>query len=219
MTSRCRSKNPANCRYHGIGAYSKPQKVVRHGVEVVKGKIAVSNFARSFNQRKGENSYYEGSWTNLVSLVKQYWKDQEPGTGSVNGDVVLVNVPPAGFYTPIVEVTPENQHLVEEKEVIRQEGEKPVTMKMMKGKKPPAEHVQIVVYRADVLAQDNDRSSDAEWEIIAIKAQIDRVTPMHPTTMLRNANHDEGGTLREYSQEEWDAAYSYWASHAYIVED
>lgn len=219
--NECKAKDPKNCRYHKITTTSISGRVpvtMKHGVEVVEGKIAVSGFAKTFNKREGLNSYFEGSWETLVKLVAQNWKNQEPGTGSINGDVILVNVPAEGFKTSITEITDENKHLVEKREHVRQDGEKPVSMKVLKGVKPPAKYVQVVVYRADTLAQDNDRSSDAEWEIIAVNAQLDLDTPMHPTTMLRNENHEDGGTLRSYSDSEWSASETYWETHAYIEE-
>lgn len=190
-----------------------------HGVMVVKSKYQAGDFIKNFNQRQGSESYYEGTWEELEALVKNNKDNFEPGTGSVNNDVVLVRVPAQGFYTSIARITEENKHLVEEREHVRQEGETPVTLKYMKGVKPPASVVKIVCYRADVLDKDNDRSTDAEWEIIAILAQEEEEVPMHPTTMSRNANHDEGGTYREYSQKEWEEAYSYWADHVYVEED
>lgn len=189
-----------------------------HGVMVVKDKFQAGDFARSFNQRYGSNSYFAGTWEELEELVSQHRDDFEPGTGSVDNDVILVNVPAAGFYTCIAEITSENQHLVQERTHVRQTGEKPVVTRTMDGIKPPAKFVQVVCYRADVLDRDDSRTTDAEWEIIAVNAQLDKYTPMHPTTMLRNANHDKGGTYREYSQKDWDDAYSFWDKHVYVTE-
>lgn len=193
-------------------------RLLSNGEWVYKGEFKISSFIQQFNTREGTNSYYKGSWEDLENLVKTHEHNSEPGTGSVNGDVILVNVPPKGFYTSVVKIDSTNQHLVEETDVIRIEGEKPVGMKVIKGVKPEATHVQVVCYRADVLAQDNDRSNDAEWEIIAINAQPEKTVPMHPTTMLRNSNHEEGGTLRSYTEKEWSDAYEYWETHAYINE-
>ena len=224
-SSPCRAKQPSKCRYHtkqtnDTFSTANGQTLTKsHGVFVLKDEFKTSNFAKGFNSRTGANSYYSGTWDELETLVKANKDDFEPGTGSVDNDVILVNVPPQGFFTSVTEITPENEHLVEDREKVRVEGEKPVSMKFIRGEKQPADYVQIVCYRADVLAQDNDRSNDAEWEIIAINAQKDKRTPMHPTTMLRNANHDEGGTLRPYSDAEWAEAYSYWETHAYVQED
>lgn len=186
-----------------------------HGQMVLKDQFLAGNFVKSFNARHGSQSHFDGTWTELENLVSEHRDDFEAGTGSVDNDVILVNVPAERFHSSVIAIDDSNKHLVYEVEKIRAEGEKPVTMKMIDADKIPATYVQIVCYRADVLAADNHRTTDAEWEIIAILAQTDKITPMHPTTMLRNVNHDEGGTLRTYTDKEWADAYSYWDKHAY----
>jgi hypothetical protein len=188
-----------------------------HGQMVLKGKFLAGDFVKSFNARHGSQSHFEGTWEELEALVEKHQDDFEPGTGSVDNDVILVNIPAAGFYSSVVVIDDTNRHLVRETETVRAEGEKPVVMKQIVAEKVPASYVQIVVYRADVLAADDGRTTDAEWEIIAILANVDKVTPMHPTTMLRNTNHDEGGTFREYTDQEWADAYAYWDNHAYAI--
>lgn len=191
----------------------------KNGVMVVEGKIKSGDFVKGFSTKEGIQSYYDGSWEDLEALTKKHFNNNEPGTGSVDGDVLLVNVPTKDFYSSIVDITPENRKSVKEIDYVRVEGEEPVKMTIVEGaKKQPARFVQIVVYRADVLAQDNDRSTDAEWEIVSVNAQLDKVTPMHPTTMKRNNDHSEGGTYREYSDKEWSDAYEYWENHAYAIE-
>ena len=197
----------------------KNQKLVEsHGQMVRKGQVGSSDFVKGFSIREGMNSYYDGSWEDLQSLVKKNFADNEPGTGSEGGDVLLINVPSENFYTSIVEVDESNKHLVEEVEYVRREGEAPVYMKVIRGiEKPPATDTQIVVYRADTLAKDGgERSTEDEWEIVSVNAQIERETPMHPTTMLRNSNNEEGGTQRNYTDKEWSDAHEYWKNHAYI---
>jgi hypothetical protein len=189
--------------------------VLSRGQMVLEGQFLAGDFVKSFNARHGTQSHYTGTWAELEALVTAHQDDFEPGTGSVDNDVILVNVPTAGFYSSVVTITDENKHLVSETETVRAEGEKPVIMKTIAADKVPANYVQIVCYRADVLAADDSRTTDAEWEIIAILANVDKVTPMHPTTMLRNTNHDEGGTFREYTDQEWAEAYAYWDNHAY----
>lgn len=198
---------------------SSPNVLVeKYGIMVAEGEVAVSDFAQTFNLKESSNSYYDGSWDEVVALVQTHWDNNEPGTGSVDGDVILVNVPAANFYSPIVKITDENKHLVVTEEKVRREGEKPVLTRYIIGEKPEAKFVQVVVYRADTLDRDDGRSSDAEWEIIAINAQLDKHTPMDPETMKRNNNHDKGGTYREYSDAQWAEAYEYWENHAYIKE-
>ena len=198
---------------------AKEELSMSHGVLVVKDKFQTGKFVQSFNTRIGTNSYYDGSWEELEALVKKHRDDFEPGIGSVDNDVILVNVPPANFYTSITKITDENRHLVVTKSKARRIGEKPVTTRSLSGKKGPAKFVKVVCYRADVLARDNDRDTNAEWEIIAVLGQLDEHTPMAPETMKRNNNHDVGGTYREYSEKEWADAYAYWDTHVHISED
>lgn len=196
------------------------QTIISHGVPIIPGKITCSNFIKEFAKKSGSNSYYDKSWEELEKLVKENFNNNEPGTGSIDGDVLLVNVPPHGFHTSIIEITNDNRHLVEEIFEPRVEGEKPVITRVIRGlDKPPAKFVKIVIYRADVLAKDSDRSSDAEWEIVAILAQDEEHVPMTPNTMLRNNNHEKGGTYREYTDAEWEEAYNYWDNHAKIIKD
>lgn len=194
--------------------------VMSHGQLVRKGIVGTSNFVKGFSIREGANSYFTGTWEELEELVMEHFDNHEWGTGSRNGDVLLVNVPPEGFRTSIVEITDENRHLIEEVEKVRREGEKPYTTRVIRRgmAKQPAKFAKIVIYRADVLALDNDRSTDAEWEIVSVNAQNDEHTPMHPTTMLRNAQNEEGGTQRTYTEEEWAEAYAYWETHVSVEE-
>lgn len=189
--------------------------VLSNGQMVLKDVFLAGEFVKSFNARHGTQSHFNGTWEELEALVTAHRDDFVGGTGSVDNDVILVNVPVEGFKSSVVAITEENAHLVSETETVRAEGEKPVVMKTIAVDKTPAEYVQIVCYRADVLAADDNRTTDAEWEIIAILAQLDKVVPMHPTTMLRNSNHDEGGTQRSYTDKEWADAHAYWETHAY----
>lgn len=189
-----------------------------NGQLVLKDSVGAGDFLKNFNIPKSGNSYFLGSFEELEEIVTENFHNNEPGTGSVDGDVLLINVPAARFMSTVAEITDENIEQVIVEEYVRSAGEKPVFRNMIHGEAVPAKFVQIVVYRADVLAQDNSRSTDHEWEIITILAKIDEVEPMHPTTMERNSNHDAGGTYREYTEQQWNEAYRYWANHAYIIE-
>lgn len=191
-------------------------ETIKHGVPVKSGAIAVSAFLREVT-RDG-NPRFDGTLDQLVELADEHFDNHEPGTGSVDGDVLLVTVPSNGFRTNIVEITAENAFQVEEVYSARVEGEAevPTLTIYTYDQLPPAEVVKLVLYRADVLERDSDRSSDAEWEIVAINSQPEADTPMHPQTMLRNAREEAGGTYREYSQEEWRRAEEYWKNRAFI---
>lgn len=190
-----------------------------HGQWVRKGEVGVSDFLKAVAEKRDENNRYRGTYEDLARLTKAHLAQAEPGTGSQDGDVLLVPVPPEGFYTNIIEITDENRHLVEEIYEARRDGEAPVAKRIVKGAShAPAQVVKIVTYRADVLAKDDDRSTQDEWEIVAILAQPEENVPMHPTTMERNASNATGGTLRTYTDEQWAEARAYWDRHAFADE-
>lgn len=209
----CRVKNPINCKLGRVNKRGQ-QLILSNEVEVVKGKIAISDF-----QRKSRRTKYgvDGKkWPEIIKLVKENWDKQVSGTGSVNNDTILVPVPADSFTTSILTITPELVDQVETIEYIRRKGEEPVPYKIIRvDSYPPAKVVKVVVYRADVLAKDNDRSSDAEWEIVAVLRQPEENVPMDLETMKRNSENKAGGTYREYTKEQWDSAEQFWNTHAY----
>lgn len=190
--------------------------VYRNGVWVRPGSIAVSYFYRKVTE-KG-NTRFDGELEELIDLAHEHFDNQEPGTGSVDGDVILVQVPPERFRTNIVTIDETNAHRVEKiyHSRVKNETEVPQLIIVSDELKPKAHTAKLVLYRADTLARDNNRSSDAEWELIAVNAHPEADTPMHPETMRRNAGHHVGGTYREYSDEEWNRAEEYWAHHAFL---
>lgn len=188
-----------------------------HGELVHKGRVAVSAFLRQVIAKSDENRRYTGTLESLATLVETNIENFEPGMGSVDADVRLVRVPAEGFFTNIAPLTDANAAQVTIKWEARVEGEAPTPkMVITSDELIPASVVKIVIYRADVLAKDNDRSSQAEWEIVAILSQPEETVPMHPTTMARNALNLAGGTFREYSSREWAEAELFWSQHIYL---
>lgn len=201
---------------------SSQTTVISHGVEVVPGKIAVSSFLQEAIEKTGSNRKFSGSLEELEALTVVHAENWTPGVGSVEGDVRIVKLPTKGFYTSIVAITDENKHLLEVSYNPRREGEEAYPLLLLRGVEPDeASTVGIVIYRADVLERDSGRSSDAEWEIVAILSDPEvpggGKVPMTPATIVRNAAHLEGGTLRSYSVEQWIEATLFWQRHAQAV--
>ena len=65
--------------------------------------------------------------------------------------------------------------------------------------------VELILYRHDVLLENNEYTTNAEWELISINALPDGVKdlPMGPVTMMRNQLKFPGGTDAIYSSQEW----------------
>jgi len=76
--------------------------------------------------------------------------------------------------------------------------------------------VEYILYRHDVLAENNENSTDLDWELISIHSipkGIDKL-PMGPITMMRNQLELEGGTRAKYTSEEWAESISFWQKYA-----
>lgn len=174
-------------------------------------KVACSEFVKRQTKESGY-SHFEGTWEQLESLVETHLCHNLYRPGYRDG-VILVDIVPAWrFYSSIVELN-EVSKLVANY-APRQEGEDPFVRVAAKGTKQVAKHVSIVLYRHDVLAEDNDRSSEAEWEIIAIKARTSKEEePMDPYTMARNFLHLKGGTKGDFTAEQFAKSIVYWNNH------
>lgn len=89
----------------------------------------------------------------------------------------------------------------------------------MDGLKPePANFVKIVCYSAEALSENDERSTDCEWEIISIVASPIENEPMPPLTMARNMLEKKGGTKSEYTAKEFAEAIYYWSQRIRIME-
>ena len=164
-------------------------------------KIAVNSFVKR-QTPESRFSHFDGTWEELVSLTKSYFKHQIPG---YRDGVILVSVPPKGFYSSVLEMNDSMDASVIFES--RMEGEDPVISIVADGvEKTPAKRVEIVLYRHDVLAEDGDANTDAEWEIVSINVSpTDQEIPMSPTTRARNILHLNGGTdakIEELSKDE-----------------
>ena len=81
--------------------------------------------------------------------------------------------------------------------------------------------IEYILYRHDVLAENNEHSTDTEWELISIHAipiGLDKL-PMGPVTMMRNQLELTGGTKAHYSSEEWAEAVRFWQKYAALDSD
>lgn len=174
-------------------------------------KVACSEFVKRQTKESGY-SHFEGTWEQLESLVENHLTHDIFRPGYRDGVILVDIVQVWRFYSSIVDLN-ENSKLVANY-APRQEGEDPFVRVAAKGDKQAAKHVSIVLYRHDVLAEDNDRSSDAEWEIIAIKARTsDKEEPMDPYTMARNFLHLKGGTKGDFTAEQFAESIVFWSNH------
>lgn len=124
----------------------------------------------------------------------------------------------AHFVCPFVEIDETIDLRVEW--VRRQDGEKSyIQIRAASGSPFSAGKVEFILYHHDVLAENDEQCTDAEWELISIHALpkgVDHL-PMGPVTMMRNQLELPGGTKASYSSEEWAEAVEFWQRYAALV--
>ncbi len=75
--------------------------------------------------------------------------------------------------------------------------------------------VDLVLYHKDVLDETKERSTDADWELIAFMAIPDGIKmPMGPVTMMRNQLQKPGGTKGTYQGSEWADSVDFWQQYS-----
>lgn len=182
--------------------------------------IAVSEFVTR-QTRNSRFSHYEGDWDAVLALVKEHFG--AAATGYRDG-VVLVPVPPEGYRCGVVFLQ-EGDKFSGTYEA-RREGEEPrkeVGVIAREGQvKLKAKSVNIVLYRHDVLAEDDGRSSNAEWEIISVNASPEEgEMPIHPGTLMANHFQLSGGTKTNMSNDEFVEALRksvhYWKDKSLLL--
>jgi hypothetical protein len=164
-------------------------------------------------------SHFDGTWEELEDIVHtSMLKTQLVRQGYKDG-VILVDLTTGyehlKFYSSIVKLN--NDTKLRAKYSTRRLDEAPFIRVGAKGKKQVAKYVTFVCYRADVLEEDDDRSTNSEWEIIAIKARVSKEEePMDPYTMARNFLHLKGGTKGDFTAEQFTQSIVYWNNHCML---
>lgn len=193
-------------------------------------QIKCSDFVKRQTPESGF-SHFDGLWEELETLVTEiflyYPKHVRPG---YKDGVVLVDIHPINtfyiehnelnfprdgikkFYSAIVKLDEKSKLTANYSP--RRDGEAAFIRVSAKANKVQAKYASIVLYRADVLAEDDDRSTDADWEIICIKARVsEEEEPMDPYTMARNFLHLPGGTKGDFTAQQFAESIVYWNNH------
>ena len=184
-------------------------------------KLGWSDFATGRHKPGGKHTWYEGTASELLELVRAGWARRRPGAGRQGLDkVVIVPVDPAGFVSSTVKVD-ENTvlHAVYDRRQVNEDGFTRVTAE---GPREEVLHASVVMYSADTLLEnDGARSGDFDWEVVCLIAGPKEVEPMDPLTMARNMLGKPGGTFCDYSVREFAESVWYWSGRAasHVEED
>jgi len=178
-------------------------------------KVAAGEFVRRQTKESGY-SHFEGTWEELEGMVATSMAKPQCVRPGYKDGVVLVDLTSGyghrKFYSAIVDLDETTK--LTANYAPRREGEAPFIRISTKARKQLAEHVSFVCYRADVLEADGERETNAEWEIVAIKARVtEEEEPMDPYTMARNFLHLKGGTKGDFTAQQFAESIVYWNNH------
>jgi hypothetical protein len=178
--------------------------------------FAISSFVRR-QTYESEFSYFQGSDEELLRLVEMNFDLAIPG---YREGVVLVPVPPTNFVSGIA-ILEEGDELVGTFKA-RRPGELPVKEVRVDKYKSPAMKVDVVLYAHHVLVENDEHSSDADWEIISINARPTfKEQPITPGALMRNYFQEKGGTDTKMTPEEFVEALrvsrEYWRDKCLVV--
>ena len=184
-------------------------------------KVAVNEFVR--RQTKGTGKTYSDSLTfeevaqdAEKQMANGHFKEgYRDGVRIVEGSVELTYQ----FVCPFVKLD-ENTELLSKLVQRRSNEEFYIQTRAKSGTPLKVGRIEYIVYRHDVLAENDENSTDAEWELISIHSVPEGVEklPMGPITMMRNQLELPGGTKAYYSSEEWAEAVRFWQQYASLDE-
>ena len=178
--------------------------------------VAVNDFVRRQVQGSGKTYSKTLSFASIAhhaetQMEKGYFTNgYRDGVRVVHADESIVD----DFSCPLVKVDEHTQLVV--KLVRRRPEENPyLQTRAVTGIPLIARAVDLIVYRHDVLAENQEYSTNADWELISINAVPKGVEalPMGPITMMRNQLKFPGGTEAVYSPEEWAESVRFWQEY------
>jgi len=179
--------------------------------------VAVNDFVR--RQIKGSGKTYSPhlSFEEVAEYVAERFKNGHFREGYRDGVVIVEAAEEMSehFICPFVEIDDTTE--LRAGWISRQEEEEPyIQIRAVSGTPLPAVKVEFILYRHDVLAENDEQSTDAEWELISVHALPEGIAdlPMGPVTMMRNQLELPGGTKACYSSEEWAEAVRFWQRYA-----
>ena len=180
-------------------------------------KVTVNEFVR--RQVKGSGKTY--SKTMRFEAIAEHAQSQmenghfsegyREGVRIVHCDSSIIGE----FFCPFVKLD-ENTELVSKLVRRRPEEDLYIQTRAKNGTPLKARAVDLILYRHDVLAENDEQTTAAEWELISINSIPEGVKklPMGPITMMRNQLEYPGGTKAKYSSEEWAESILFWQKYA-----
>lgn len=182
--------------------------------------IGVNDFVKR-QTAASEFTHYEGEWEQVAWMALRNFDRAKAG---YRDGVVLVPVPAEGFFCGIVRLK-EGDKLVGHYKA-RRPGEEPrKTIRAecfdVGGSKQPCKHVDVVLYRRDVLESNGEDCTGFDWDIVSINGRLtDEEAPIEPMTLIANHFRLDGGTPTGMSPADFEDALRksvlYWKDKAIL---
>mgnify|MGYP000013461915 FL=1 len=182
-------------------------------------KVAINNFVRRQTKDSGKTYSNELSFDFFAKHAEEKMNNNDFTDGYRDG-VRIVNLDNnyvEKVFCPYVRINNETELMA--KQVTRRPGEEPYTqVRASNGTPLKAGSVKLILYSHDVLAENQENTTAADWELISINALPEGVEkmPIGPVTMMRNQLNLEGGTKASYTSEEWAESVRFWQKYAAI---
>ena len=182
-------------------------------------KVAVNNFVRRQIKKSGKTYSEELSFEFFAKHAEDKLNSDEYEDGYRDGVriVKLDHDYVEQVFCPYVKITDETK-LIAKHVKRRPEEELYIQIRALNGTPLKAGSVSLILYSHDVLAENDENTTNSEWELISINAlpEGEEVMPIGPVTMMRNQLNLVGGTEAVYSPEEWAKSVRFWQKYAAI---
>ncbi|MHA1468981.1 MAG: hypothetical protein ACTSSP_00315 [Candidatus Asgardarchaeia archaeon] len=160
--------------------------------------IGVSEFVKR-QTFESQFTSFKGSWEDLIALTEYRFNIGDWSPGYRDG-VVLVHAygmfGSSRFWTYDGFPMFEGMKLAASWEKVPGREHEPAKLKVkILEPKKRCKFVDIVLYRKDVLEEDGDNVTGADWDIVSINGRLKKnPPPIDPMTLVRNWLHLKGGT-------------------------
>ena len=184
-----------------------------------KKTVSVNDFVRRQSKNSGKSYVIDLSFKEIAQHAQCQLESGNFKPGYRDG-VVIVQVDKIlthHFICPFVKIT--NETKLNAILVRRRPEETPyIQIRALNGTALKTGSVDLILYRQDVLAETNEQTSDADWELISFHAIPDDVhdMPMGPVTMMRNQLQLTGGTKAYYESDDWAKSVKFWQEYAIL---
>lgn len=184
-----------------------------------KETVSVNDFVRRQSKDSGKSYVIDLSFKEIAQHAQCQLKSGNFKPGYRDG-VVIIQVDKIfihHFICPFVKIT--NETKLNATLVRRRPEETPyIQIRALNGTPLKTGSVDLILYRHDVLAETNEQTSDADWELISFHAIPEGVhdMPMGPVTMMRNQLQLTGGTKAHYESDDWAKSVKFWQEYAIL---